>query len=337
MSGQEWFELSPDLRRVGAERRKIAEHFRVDPVYALTQLRGAARRDVLIAMGVSDLALRAALAGGRVFRPHRGTYTLPGTPKAIVAAASLRGQVSCLSACEYWGLAMVKPPDAPHVLVPTDRHPQPDRLRRLRVVGVHRDEPWQPGRLIQPVDQAIDHAGWCTTPLEQLVIINSALNKGKVDPAGIPFLSKGGERRLEWLRANVNRLADSVTESVALAVLTAGGLNPRSQVVREHGSPVDIVIGERHVIELDSWEFHGGREAFRRDRWKDRQVIAAGGLPARYIYEDVMDNLWAFALDVSRITGLALDARLKSRLTWMTTAPPGHLNRRQGPPLPFTS
>lgn len=309
--------------------RGYADHGRVNPLTALADLRGAARRDSLIAMGVSDSALRGAVARGEVTRPLRGTYALPGTSHMILAAASLRGQVSCLSACEHWGLAQVQRPDTPHILVPSNRHPQPERLERLRLRGVHRDEPWQPDYLVQPVDQAIDHAGWCTTPLEQLVIINSALNKGRVDPASVPYLSKGNERRLNWLRANASRLPDSITETVALAVLTAAGLNPQAQQIREHGFPVDIVIGRRHVIELDSWKFHGTREAFGRDRWKDRQVVAGGGIPARYVYEDVMNDIWAFALDVARVTRQNLDSRLRERLVWMTTMPSGHLNRRQ--------
>jgi hypothetical protein len=292
-------------------------------------LRGAARREDVMALGVRDLALREAVVRGEVLRPQWGTYALPNAAPENVAAASLRGQIACLSACAHWGLELVQAPDAPHILVPTDRHPQDERLRRLGLMGVHRDDPWQPGYRVQPVDQAIDHSAWCTTPLEQLVLINSALNKGRLDPAAVPFLSKGEERRREWLAATVSPLADSLTETVAFAVLTAAGLSPRLQVVREHGAPVDISIGRRHVIEIDSWKFHGSRAKFALDRWKDRQVTGGGGIPARYPYEDVMGDIWQFALDVARVTGLTLDARLRERLVWMTTMPMGHLNRRQ--------
>jgi len=299
----------------------------VDPQSALRQSGGAARRDALLAHGVTGAALSASYQRGEVLRPYRGTYCLPNTPNDLITAASLRGQLACVSACAWWGLNLIHSPDTVHVIVPKDRHPRDDRLRLLHLPGIHRADRLVDGRRIQPVAEAIDQAAWCTTPLEQLVIINSALHSKRIDPLEPPHLTIGTEYRRAWIHANARSSADSVPESVAGAVLNAAGLRPAAQVARDHVGTVDLMVGGRHIIEIDGYEPHSGRDQFAEDRRRDREISAQRGWSLRYTYWDVMNDLLAFALDVARIVGVRPDARLAARIRWMTTAPAGHLNR----------
>jgi very-short-patch-repair endonuclease len=41
------------------------------------------------------------------------------------------------------------------------------------------------------------------------------------------------------------------------------------------------------VVELDSWEYHGTRAAFERDRRRDRILVAAGWRPLRVTWRDL--------------------------------------------------
>lgn len=301
----------------------------MDPSTALGILGRAARRDRVLAQGVGDTALRNAVRRGEVLRPFRGTLCLPGTPPGIVAAASMRGQLCCISACDYWGLAQLSRPDTFHVLVPTARHPQQSRLSQLHLRGVHRAEQWQTDRLVQPIDQAIDHAAWCTTPLEQLIIIDSALRRKRIDPRSELVLTKGSSRRMKWLKALASGLSASPAETVAHALLDGAGFDPRQQAEYDNVGHTDFRLGARHDLEVDSWEFHGDKDTFEEDRRRDRELFAQGRLPIRVTAKNVMSNPRSFIFDVSRILQRPVDRNFESRLRWMTTLPHGHLNRRQ--------
>lgn len=301
----------------------------MDPAHALTLLGGAARRDDILRRGVQVWDLLAAVAEGSVRRPVLGTYVLPGTPYPKVAAAALRGRVSCLSACDAWGLRLLRRPVVPHIVVPVNRHVKDERLARLWLPGVHRSDEPHERRLIVPIDDAIDHVAWCTSPLEQLVIIDSGLNTRRIDPLFPPVLTKGTKSRRDWLLRMASGLCASVSETVAHATLDAAGFRPCIQVEREHVGRVDIEIGDRHVIEVDSWKHHGTREAFVEDRRRDREIVATGDYPLRFPYGEVVDDPLHFGLEVARITGLKVSPLFGRRMAWMLARPQEHLNYRR--------
>lgn len=301
----------------------------MDPETGLRLLGGAARRDDLLAQGVRDFALRKAVTRGEVLSPCHGTLALPGTPQGQIVAAALRGQLACVNACEYWGLKQLSRPDSLHILVPTDRHLRGERLAQWRLLGVHRADQWQTDRLIQPVDQAIDHVAWCTTPLEHLIIIDSALKSRRIDPHGGLDLTKGSERRRTWLRRLATGLSASPAETVAHALLDAAGIRTRAQAEHSAVGHTDFAMGEHHDLEVDGWEFHDDELAFEEDRRRDRELVAMGRVPVRFTAKNVMGNPREFIYEVSRILKRPIDRHFEARLRWMTTMPEGHLNRRQ--------
>ncbi|MEZ5218866.1 MAG: DUF559 domain-containing protein [Ilumatobacteraceae bacterium] len=71
---------------------------------------------------------------------------------------------------------------------------------------------------------------------------------------------------------------DSVLEVRAARLLRRVGLDFRHHAVLE-GLEVDFALDrERTVVETDGFEFHGGRDAFERDRERDLTLAAAGGV-----------------------------------------------------------
>lgn len=279
-------------------------------------------------MGVSWPTLRTAVARGRVVRPVRGTYALPRTPHPLTAAAALRGQVACLSACAHWGLRMLARPRAAHVAVPNNRSLAASRVAGLGLECVHHGTLDNQERRVEPVAAAIDHAAWCATPLEQLVLIDGALNKRMVDPVFPPQLATGAPARVAWLLENICAQSQSVPETVARAVLAAAGLDPQVQVRHEDVGTVDFSVGTRHSIEIDGWEHHGTREAFAEDRRRDREMAAKRKWTLRYTYAGVIRDPRAFGLDVARVVGRSVSARFDTRMAWMLTRPATAFTRR---------
>ena len=64
---------------------------------------------------------------------------------------------------------------------------------------------------------------------------------------------------------------------------------PKPEVnVMIEGARRDFVWRDRRlVVEVDGYACHSSRRAMRRDRGRDRRLLAAGWRPARFTYEDV--------------------------------------------------
>jgi very-short-patch-repair endonuclease len=61
--------------------------------------------------------------------------------------------------------------------------------------------------------------------------------------------------------------------------------------------------GTRHIVELDGWEAHGSRSAFREDRGRDRRLRAAGYLVTRLTWNQLDDEPLEIAQDLREILG----------------------------------
>jgi very-short-patch-repair endonuclease len=53
---------------------------------------------------------------------------------------------------------------------------------------------------------------------------------------------------------------------------------------------VDLLIGERLVLELDGAEWHTGIDAIERDRRRDRELVARGYLVMRVTYRQLLER-----------------------------------------------
>ncbi|WP_374611703.1 endonuclease domain-containing protein, partial [Gordonia sp. (in: high G+C Gram-positive bacteria)] len=89
-----------------------------------------------------------------------------------------------------------------------------------------------------------------------------------------------------------HRLAASGTETAARLRLRSAGL----RVTVQHHVPgvgwVDLLVGERLALELDSVEHHTGIEKYEEDRTRDRKLISRGYFPLRVTYAQVFGD-WA--------------------------------------------
>ena len=60
-------------------------------------------------------------------------------------------------------------------------------------------------------------------------------------------------------------------------------------------------------MEVDGHAFHSSRAAIRRDKARDRELIAARWLPTRFTYEDVAFELEAVVSELRKIARVAAD------------------------------
>lgn len=82
--------------------------------------------------------------------------------------------------------------------------------------------------------------------------------------------------------------SQSGTETVARYRLRRRGLRVRSQVPIEGVGTVDLLVGDRLVIEVDSFAFHTGVESYREDRRRDLTLRQLGYEPMRVTYGQVL-------------------------------------------------
>src|SRR5690606_29569534 len=85
--------------------------------------------------------------------------------------------------------------------------------------------------------------------------------------------------------------AESGIETLVRLALRRHRIRARSQVTIPGVGRVDFLIGDRLVIEADGFEWHGSREAFERDRDRDRELVRRGFVVIRLSYARVMGDL----------------------------------------------
>jgi very-short-patch-repair endonuclease len=94
--------------------------------------------------------------------------------------------------------------------------------------------------------------------------------------------------RLRLQLADVDGRSESIIESISRFRCRALGLQVRIQVTLASGVRVDMVIGDRLVVEVDGREYHSNPAAFERDRIRDARLTALGYRVLHFSYKQVM-------------------------------------------------
>jgi very-short-patch-repair endonuclease len=268
---------------------------RAHPVDVLLAAGGTADAADLVAV-CGRTGLRRALRAGSIRRIARGRYALPQTQDPRLAAVRVKGVMSHTSAAQHWGLALLRPPDRPHVTVDP---------RRARVAGTTAVLHWSPVRtsevhdgVTSPLRTVLDCAR-VLEPAPGLAVADSALRLGLVGPtellAAARSLRGPGCRAAVWVARHADPRAESPLESTMRAlVLLAGltGFEPQL-LVREDGFRARVDLGHRRlrvVLEADSFEHHGYRAALVRDCRRYDELTVRGWRVPRFAWEHVMSE-----------------------------------------------
>lgn len=266
-----------------------------DVLAALVTLGGVARRSTLVD-ACGRRAVAAAIRDGAIVPVARGTWTSrEGTDRARAAAVALHGVLSHRSAALAHGWAVHTAPSKPEITVARSRRIAPVRhadvlLHRADLAPDDLD-----GHLTSADRTLVD----CLRSLpfaEALAVADSALRSG-FRPERLLALARDargpGSPQVRRVAALADGRAANPFESALRAIcLGVGGLEvvPQLDVFDPGwlGRPDLVSVRLRVVLEADSFEWHGRREALERDARRYNAFVAAGWLILRFTWSDVM-------------------------------------------------
>ena len=253
----------------------------------------------LLKEGWSSRQISRAVAIGEIVRVRQGWYCAPVVEQSEQRAAGVGGQLTCQSAARMLGLA-ARHTGIVHVVVAA-------HASRLRVVPDRRigraDQPFARvvvhwSNRITPTNQARstldilkDMAG-CESPEFTIAAVDSAIRLGLISLKEWLNVLPSLPRKLGILLAQVDGHSGSITESLCRVRLRPLGIEPILQFKVAGVGFVDMLIGERLVIEIDGRKYHVGSAQFEADRQRDARLSILGYRVLRFSYRQVMSN-WA--------------------------------------------
>lgn len=267
-------------------------------------------RDVL-SRGATESGIRAAVRSGDVVRVERGLLAASGADPELVAAGRSRGLLTCVSAAPRFGLWQLRPSAQPHYWHSNGRSAVRCISHRLALT-----QPQRHGTLAALPDVLL-HALLCLPPLESLVMVECAYNRGDIDPA---FLRRhlAGNRcgKARDVLARVEQGADSLLETLARVLFREAGIATETQVWLDGIGRVDFLLEGFLIVELDGIAFHMESRQFKKDRRRDNSAIVRGLPVLRFFYDDVVHAPEAMLAQVR-------DVLARGSLRWPQPDQPG--------------
>ena len=270
----------------------------------ITTKGGIVHRDVVRKAAWSDRSVQAAVAGGVVNIVRRRWLATSAAPTDQLAAARAGGRVACVTLARERGWWMPEAAD-------TRRHLSILPHARAGTIDeddvAHWTKPVAPASahtLHESIEDALAHIALCTPPEAARVLWESAIR--------IEKLSVEALRRVRWttraasqLALEVTDLSDSGLESIFLTRLEPWGHSIRQQVILA-GHPVDFLIGERLVVQVDGYAHHSRAADRGRDVRHDAELRLRGYTVLRFTYAQVLHDWPAVERAIARAVAAGL-------------------------------
>lgn len=260
----------------------------------LEQLPAVADTTALRSLGLSEKVLSREVRSGRLVRVRHGLYATPDAPREQVRAARIGGRLTSYSALRARGLWCPPGDDRLHVAVGAHSRAlrDPDTGARFAPradVVVHwRAQPSRRSPLHEPLPLplVVRHLPTDLDSAFVVAVLDSALRLGIVTTWEMSRSFEGFARLLRALGRTDPR-AESGVESVARCRLREARLEARPQV-RIGRHRVDLLVGDRVVVEVDGREFHDDPAAFERDRRRAAELTRVGYRVLHFSYSQVI-------------------------------------------------
>ena len=238
---------------------------------------GVASVAALRARGTTDHQIRWAVDRGVLARVRHGWLQTPDANRAVVEAVAAGGRLGCVSAAETHGL-WVPEVHGLHVTLP--RHA--GRHASSNVIAHWEGTRWRDLRSpVEPVPSMIRQIVSCCDRETTLCVIDSALHRRKLSLAQLQRILTSLPLQYHHLAREVDGKAESGYESMCRFRLSRLGIPIRSQVSIPGIGYVDLLLGDRLIVEADGWEWHNGPDAFLVDRSRDLAAVRQDYLPLR--------------------------------------------------------
>lgn len=254
---------------------------RIDDLLARVQKQnGIVHSSELRVKGFTTREVAAAVEAGALLRVRRSWLVTPDCDPRRVRAASVGGRVTCVSAAAMRGLWTPDGDQLTHLAVP-------GTASRLETVGcsIH----WSTGPAAVARSSVDDHplnvlfqVARCLSREDAAMVWESALRTELVQASVLPRVQWRSSAAYE-LAAVSSFLSDSGLETRFVWIMRACGVEVRQQVWID-GHPVDGLIGERLVIQIDGFEHHRTARDRRRDIAADARLVLLGYTVLRFDY-----------------------------------------------------
>lgn len=238
--------------------------------------------------GVSGRALERAVRNGEVRRIARGWYATDRVPAAVVTALRSGGWVTCESALRLQGVWVL---DGDDVHVGLGGH---GRAQRADGCVRHWSGHAPAGFPMDDVLTALDQLTRCASLVPIVICADSIANLVLArEEAVLTVLRRTviGRRAAELFDGS----SQSGIETITRVALRRRRVRLRPQAPIAGVGFVDLLVGDRLVVELDGQQWHRG-SGFEEDRRRDLVLIARGYLVVRVSYQQVTKS-W---VDVER-------------------------------------
>jgi very-short-patch-repair endonuclease len=240
---------------------------------------GIASRASLLAAGCTDRQIRSAIAARRLQRVRPGWFTDGTAPPDVVRALRAGGWLSCVSALTVQGVWTM-----PHGLHLAMRRGLARPRGDFRIHWVDRPTP-RPYPMDAPAP-ALRLAVGCLDQRAAVVALDSVLNRRLMSADAVHRLLAESPRGRRLSR--LVDVSESGTETLARLALRRLRIAVRTQVTIAGVGRVDLLVGDRLVLEIDGRQWHDRESTFESDRARDRALVALGYLVMRASYAQVM-------------------------------------------------
>jgi very-short-patch-repair endonuclease len=266
---------------------------------------GIARRDEILRAGFPVAVLRAFVRSGQARMIRRAWVALAGARADLVTAAEAGGRVSCVSLARARGWWMPDDVDANlhlHLIPGSGSARMPDDWPGV----LHWTKPIVPSgpQLTATVEDALAQIAVCLRHDTALVLWESAARK--------EALAAEALRGVRWTSRAARELAEEVTgpsdsglETLVVIPLRRCGVLVRQQVVLA-GRPVDMLVGDRLVLQIDGYEHHSSSAQRAKDIAHDAELRLRGYTVLRFSYGQIVHDRAAVERRITRALAAGL-------------------------------
>ncbi|MDY2940790.1 MAG: hypothetical protein SOS98_00470 [Varibaculum sp.] len=228
-----------------------------------------------------------ALAAGLVKRMGRSVLYLPTVDRKRLAVFAHHGCLTCVTLLRACGVQVWKHSE-PTIHIGVDGN---NSRCKMPDVKMHR-EPYTVNRygLATALQATIRGIQCVESHLERVVILDSVLQKRLVAFEDLQReIKRIGDTRLTAGLRDADGKARSGMETLARLELQKLGLDVRPGEVIPGVGEVDLLVGEKLIIELDGYEWHSDKTAFAKDRARSRAATMLGMDTLRFTFADVTE------------------------------------------------
>ncbi|MBO1267869.1 endonuclease domain-containing protein [Arthrobacter cavernae] len=244
---------------------------------------GVARVGLLRREGYSERAVRGLAAAGAV-QPRKGVWALPDADPEFLRAIIDDSLLTCASSASRYQLWLK------------------DRPGRLHLASRHRRGQHSPrhGRLRFEPDQHLPIASLEDTVIHGLTCLNEvdavAMAQSAMQHHGVPRSLLEAEVTAKYYGmarkrlAKADGLSESVPEISARLLFESAGLTFRRQVQVPDVGRVDFLIDGWLIVEINGFQFHSSRAAWRKDMGRSNIAQTHGHAVLSYAPEQIWNS-----------------------------------------------